>query len=148
VIAPGHQFEWFWLLDWAARLGVGDATAQGWRLYDVGLREGRDAAGFAIDEIDRQGRVVRASRRAWPQTELIKAHLCAARHGRAGAAEAAADLTQAFLRSYLATDVAGLWMDQFDAEGRPMTAWAPATTLYHVQVAFRELILFAEGCEA
>jgi mannose/cellobiose epimerase-like protein (N-acyl-D-glucosamine 2-epimerase family) len=148
VVAPGHQFEWFWLLDWAARLGLGDCVAQGRRLYDFGLRKGCDALGFALDETDRQGRLVRASRRAWPQTELIKAHLCAARHGQAGAAEAAAALTQAFFGSYLATGTPGLWMDQFDDGGRPMTPWAPATTLYHVQVAFRELILFAEAAGA
>jgi hypothetical protein len=36
-------------------------------------------------------------------------------------------------------------MDQFDEEGRGISAAAPATTLYHVVVAFRELILFAEA---
>jgi hypothetical protein len=35
-------------------------------------------------------------------------------------------------------------MDQFDAEGRGMTDAAPASTLYHVVVAFREMLLFAE----
>ncbi len=48
-----------------------------------------------------------------------------------------------FLDSYLATEVRGLWMDQFDEAGRGMTDAAPASTLYHVVVAFRELMLFA-----
>ncbi len=145
VVAPGHHFEWSWLLAWAARRGAGQAKAEGDVLYAYALSHGLDGRGFAIDECDRHGRQVRLSRRAWPQTELIKAYLNAARQGDAGAAESAARLTLAFLETYLATDVPGLWMDQFDAEGAGMTDAAPASTLYHVVVAFRELLLFAEG---
>jgi mannose/cellobiose epimerase-like protein (N-acyl-D-glucosamine 2-epimerase family) len=145
VVAPGHHFEWSWLLAWAERLGAGDARAEAERLYAYGLRHGLDPHGFAIDECDRHGRQVRQSRRAWPQTELIKAYLNRAGQGDAGAAEAAAKVTLAFLDSYLATEIPGLWMDQFDAEGRGLTDAAPASTFYHVMVAFRELILFAEA---
>lgn len=145
VVAPGHHFEWSWLLAWAARLGAGEARAEADALYAYGIRHGLDEQGFAIDECDRQGRQVRRSRRAWPQTELIKAYLNRANEGDPTAADAAAAVTQAFLRSYLATEVPGLWMDQFDADGRGITDAAPASTLYHVMVAFRELILFAEA---
>lgn len=143
AVAPGHHFEWFWLLGWAERLGAGDAGAEAARLYDFGLRHGLDARGFAIDECDRSGRQVRRSRRAWPQTELIKAYVARARAGDETAADAAAAVTLDFLDSYLATDVPGLWMDQFDEDGRGVTAAVPATTLYHVAVAFRELMLLA-----
>jgi mannose-6-phosphate isomerase len=144
VVAPGHHFEWSWLLSWAGRLGAGDAKAEAQALYDYGARYGLDAKGFAIDECDRHGRQVRLSRRAWPQTELIKAYLDQAAQGAPGTAEAAGRLTLDFLGSYLATEVPGLWMDQFDADGRGMTETAPASTLYHVAVAFRELLLYAE----
>jgi mannose-6-phosphate isomerase len=144
AIAPGHHFEWFWLLDWAERVGAGDARAEAARLYEFGMRYGLDARGFAVDECDRSGRQVRRSRRAWPQTELIKAYIARARAGDAAAAQAAASVTLDFLGSYLDTEVPGLWMDQFDADGRGMTAAVPATTLYHVVVAFRELMLLAD----
>jgi mannose-6-phosphate isomerase len=144
IMAPGHHFEWCWLLDWAERSGAPTARAQADTLYKVAFEHGLDQSGMAIDECDRQGRQVRRSRRAWPQTELIKAHLTMARRGIPGKAEAAAKVALAFLDSYLATDVPGLWMDQFDADGRGMTDAAPASTLYHVVVAFRELILFAD----
>jgi mannose-6-phosphate isomerase len=144
VVAPGHHMEWCWLLDWAKALGAGDATAKGRRLYDYAARHGLDALGLAIDECDRQGRQVRRSRRAWPQTELIKGHLTMARAGLPGAADAAAEVAILFLDSYLATEIPGLWMDQFDEAGRGMTETAPASTLYHVVVAFRELMLFAQ----
>ena len=145
VVAPGHHFEWSWLLAWAERLGAGEARAEADTLYAYGLKHGLDARGFAIDECDRHGRQVRRSRRAWPQTELIKAYLNKAAHGERECAEAAGRLILDFLGSYLATPVPGLWMDQFDAEGRGMTDAAPASTLYHVAVAFRELMLFADA---
>ena len=68
VVAPGHHFEWTWLLAWAKTLGAGEAQAQADALYDYAARHGLDAAGLAIDECDRFGRQVRRSRRAWPQT--------------------------------------------------------------------------------
>ncbi len=144
VVAPGHHFEWSWLLAWAKAAGAGEARAQADTLYDFALRHGLDAHGFAIDECGPQGRQVRASRRCWPQTELIKAYVNQAREGAPGAADSAAKLTHSLLDSYLATDVPGLWMDQFDADGRGMTDYVPASTLYHLVVALRELLLFAE----
>ncbi len=148
MVAPGHHLEWCWLLAWAKARGAGDARAEADALYDYAVRFGLDEQGLAVDECDRQGRVVRASRRLWPQTELIKGHLTKAREGAPGAAEAAADVALKMFDSYLATEVPGLWMDQFDAEGQGMTAAAPASSLYHIVVAFRELMLYAESAGA
>jgi mannose/cellobiose epimerase-like protein (N-acyl-D-glucosamine 2-epimerase family) len=136
------------LLDWAERSGAPSARTESDILYRVAFAHGLDDRGLAIDACDRAGRQVRRSRRAWPQTELIKAHLTQAQRGVAGKAEAAAQVAVDFLDLYLATEVPGLWMDQFDAEGRGMTASAPASTLYHVVVGFRELILYAQDARA
>jgi mannose-6-phosphate isomerase len=144
VVAPGHHFEWTWLLAWARSSGAGDGRAEADALYDYAMHHGLDDIGLAIDECDRHGGQVRRSRRAWPQTELIKAHITKAREGLPGAREAAARTALAFMDSYLATEVPGLWMDQFNEAGQGMTDAAPASTLYHIVVAFRELILFAE----
>ncbi len=144
VTAPGHHFEWCWLLAWAKAMGAGAADAEAGQLYDYAVRYGLDAQGLAVDECDRRGLQVRRSRRAWPQTELIKGHIARARQGMPGAANAAAQAAHAFMDSYLATGLPGLWMDQFDSEGRGMTDAAPASTLYHIVVAFRELIIFAQ----
>jgi mannose-6-phosphate isomerase len=144
VVMPGHHAEWVWLLDQAQKAGVTVRAGLVEALYDHAIRHGLDERGLAVDELDRQGRQVRASRRAWPQTELIKAHLTMAERGRPGAADAAAAVTHAFFDTYLATDVPGIWMDQFDAEGRGVTPNVPASTLYHVLVAFRELLLAAD----
>lgn len=140
VVEPGHHLEWAWLLDWAARSGVRSAEAEAERLYDFALAHGLDASGLAVDECDRTGRQTRRSRRAWPQTELIKGHLAMAARGRAGAGEAAAAAALTVLRTYLGTEVAGLWTDQFGPDGEPLSKVVPASTLYHVVVAFRELV--------
>jgi mannose-6-phosphate isomerase len=63
VMAPGHHFEWCWLLDWAERNGAPSGRAEADILYEVAFRCGRDAAGFAVDECDRSGRQVRAGGR-------------------------------------------------------------------------------------
>lgn len=144
VVEPGHHCEWIWLLDWAGQLGIDGGEPFIAPLYAWAIEHGIDEWGFAIDECDREGRPVRRSRRAWVQTELIKAHLTMARRGVPGAGERAANVTFGCLSTYLATRVPGLWVDQFDAAGSGMTDWVPASTLYHLTVAFRELMLFAE----
>lgn len=144
VVEPGHHFEWCWLLAEAERLGAGAAREEAAALHRFALAHGLDAGGFALDELDDTGRVVRPSRRAWPQTELIKAQVAAARAGNPGAAEAAAGTAEAFLDSYLGTETPGLWMDQFDGSGAPMSADVPASTLYHVVLGFGELAALAQ----
>ena len=42
--------------------------------------------------------------------------------------------------THLATAVPGLWIDAFDAEGRPQSANAPASSLYHLFLAFAEVL--------
>ena len=133
VVEPGHHCEWAWLLVRAAERGALDATAEARTLYRFVLQHGLDAAGFAIDECDPQGHQTRASRRSWPQTELIKAHIAM---GNAGDAAQVAD---ALFDTYLATEVPGLWMDQYDDAGKGITATVPASTFYHLMVAFKEV---------
>ena len=131
---PGHHFEWAWLLHQSAEAGGRDEMAKGARLYAWGLEHGLDADRLAVDECDRSGAQVRASRRSWPQTELLKSQLVMS-DGAAAEATAARILDQ-----YLATDVPGLWIDQFDAQGRPCAPVVPASTLYHVLLSFDRLL--------
>ena len=44
------------------------------------------------------------------------------------------------LDRHLAWEPAGTWMDCFDAEGRPVADHIPASILYHVLLAFAELL--------
>lgn len=147
-VEPGHHFEWTWLLSEAHRLGIADLRDEAAALYDFALRHGLNAAGFAMDEMDRTGEPVKTSGRIWCQNEMLKAHVAQARAGREGAAEAAAAAVDAFLDAYLSTQVPGLWKDQLDAAGTCLAANVPASTLYHIQVALREFIDFAAQSQA
>jgi mannose/cellobiose epimerase-like protein (N-acyl-D-glucosamine 2-epimerase family) len=136
-VEPGHHFEWVWLLVRLAELGGDDHRSAAGTLYRFGLAHGLDTRGFAVDEVDKTGAVRRATRRAWPQTELIKARLAMGDHD-----DAASDL-HSFLDSYLDTKVPGLWTDQFDGTGQPLADVVPASTLYHIVVAFDEAVRVA-----
>ncbi|TLU72096.1 AGE family epimerase/isomerase [Lichenicoccus roseus] len=137
-VEPGHHFEWSWLLHRLCDLGGRNFRHQADALYRFALRHGIGADGFAVDECRKSGEQQRASRRTWPQTELIKAHLAN------GAWDEAATVTNAVLRTYLGTQVAGLWIDQFDARGEARADVVPASTLYHLVVAFEDLLRIAD----
>ena len=74
IIEPGHQFEWVWLFDQHASqtaLPPPDVAA---RLYASACAT-LDPEGRAIQATLRDGTPHDASRRTWPQTEALKAHL-------------------------------------------------------------------------
>ncbi|HEX2560668.1 AGE family epimerase/isomerase [Phenylobacterium sp.] len=144
VVEPGHHFEWTWLLHEAAAQGCIDARPQAAGLYRFGLEFGLDQYGLAIDELRANGAVARASRRTWPQTELIKALVVMARDGDLKAQVRLPFTVQTMMRTYLGTPTPGLWFDQFDAQGRTQDQHAPASTFYHLVMAFRELFDGAE----
>ena len=134
---PGHHFEWTWLLHKAAQAGCRDETALAARLYAWGSEHGLDAEGLAVDECDRSGAVRRATRRSWVECELMKAHLVMGQTGKAHA------VAEVLLDQYLATDVPGLWVDQFDGDGRPIAPDVPASSFYHIMVALDQLFASA-----
>lgn len=134
VAEPGHHMEWVWLLDRARAAGMGDRDAAARTLYATAVERGLDAGGFAIREFARDGGVIDGGRRLWAQTEAIRTHLLV------GDAARAAALTEGVFDSHLATAVPGLWMDSYDAAGKPMDARVPASTLYHLMTAFTAVL--------
>ena len=132
VVEPGHMVEWAWLLRrHEAMFGLPRGSLAS-RMLDDGLRFADPATGFLPDEARRDGATHRATRRCWPQTELAKAWLAEAEAGRDGAAAAACAALERLRDGYLASPVAGGWIDQFDGAGRPIAEHVPASTLYHV----------------
>lgn len=138
LVEPGHQFEWVWLLHTWSRLAqqpLPDAAA---RLYNFGLST-LDAAGRACQEVTRAGELHDASRRTWPQTEALKAHLAMyEQRGEAGFATAACRSFDVLMDEFLTED--GGWIDHFAEDGSVLAKDMPASTGYHVVLAFAELI--------
>lgn len=134
AIEPGHQFEWAWLLRQAARLLDVDVQTEARRLYDFATRHGGLPV---IDTVTEQGDPQTASTRLWPQTEAIKAHLAF------GNQTLAAALTEALCARFLEPAPPGTWIDHYAADGRVLVDKIPASSLYHLFMAYGELRLAA-----
>lgn len=140
-VEPGHHFEWVWLLHGFGRASGDDVTAEADTLYRFAEACGTDPAdGLAYDGVRHDGTVTDPNKRLWPQTEAIKAQV--ARY------EATADpITTARLRLIVDAVFArylgvgpGYWVDQTDRGGTAIVEYAPASTFYHLYLAFREVL--------
>jgi mannose/cellobiose epimerase-like protein (N-acyl-D-glucosamine 2-epimerase family) len=139
IVEPGHQLEWLWLLRWYERESGTAVGRYADALYAHADRYGTDAAGLIVDELLVDGSVRTASRRLWPMTEAIKAHLVEARLGRAGAAAKAQALADRLFERFLSPAMPGGWIDRLDAAGNPAAEFMPASSLYHLLGAIDEL---------
>lgn len=144
IVEPGHQFEWVWLLHaWARLTGQRQVPEAALHLYRYGLST-LDMDGRAIQSAARGGAPVDASRRTWPQTEALKAHLAIfeARADQAAAAAACRSF-DILMDEYLTED--GGWIDHFSSDGKVLCTDMPASTGYHVVLAFAELMRVADA---
>ncbi|AYG94272.1 mannose-1-phosphate guanylyltransferase [Brevundimonas naejangsanensis] len=153
LIEPGHQFEWAWLL---ARQGASrndaDALKDARRLYERG-REGLDLRhNVAVDALNDDGGFRTRRARLWPQTEWLKAALLLAETADRGQREALlgdAAKAQRALWFYLTPE--GLWRDKRLETGRFIDEPAPASSLYHIVSAFRQVVgsgVLGKGAES
>ncbi|KCZ91799.1 N-acylglucosamine 2-epimerase [Hyphomonas johnsonii MHS-2] len=138
IVEPGHQFEWVWLLHTyaaAAGLPVPDAAT---RLYTFGISS-LDQDGRACQEVTRGATAEDGSRRTWPQTEALKAHLAMFESTRDDRfADAACQSFDVLMDEFLTPD--GGWIDHYSAKGEVLVRDMPASTGYHVVLAFSELM--------
>ena len=141
LVEPGHQFEWAWLLTrWGRLRGDPWALEAARRLFVAGER-GLDALrGVAIDELD-ESLLPRSSRaRLWPQTEWLKAALILAEEAEGEARERLIDSAgAAFCGLWLYLTPDGLWQDKLGSDGVFEPEPAPASSLYHIVAAYRQL---------
>ncbi|MFB2832794.1 AGE family epimerase/isomerase, partial [Aeromonas jandaei] len=86
------------------------------------------------------GQPYRDTSRLWCQTEHLKALLAAyEQQGNEGTACQISEVVARIFHYYLLPAQSGQWIDQVDSEGKPLTSHAPASTFYHLFVAFSEL---------
>ncbi len=147
-VEPGHHFEWHWLLhDYARQIGVPEAREFARLLFDFAQAHGVSAqTGLCFDMVDRDGKPVAQSHRLWPQTERLKALVAEAGQGATPPRRAAAEreilpMARHIQRNYF-TLAPGLWIDQLDARLRPQSQFIPATSLYHIFLAYSEVLRF------
>nr|WP_293397099.1 AGE family epimerase/isomerase [Phenylobacterium sp. RIFCSPHIGHO2_01_FULL_69_31] len=141
LIEPGHQFEWAWLLvRWGRARGRPEAETTARRLFAVGRRGFDPTRNVAVDALTDDLAVRDAAARLWPQTEHVKAALAL---GDTAAALQGAN----GMAAYLDTPAPGVWRERMRADGGFVKEPSPATSLYHLYLAIRELTRFAgEPC--
>jgi mannose/cellobiose epimerase-like protein (N-acyl-D-glucosamine 2-epimerase family) len=141
---PGHHFEWVWLLHrYASLTGDSQALHYAAKLYrwacEHGLRSGADDnCLLAIDGVDISDHSATRSARLWPQTEMIKAGLI--RYAEQKEAKGL-ELAQAGMNSLFTHYISraqGGWCDQIGPDNEPRSETMPASSLYHIMVAFSE----------
>jgi len=138
---PGHHFEWIWLLHRYAQLSgepvAPEASALRARAHRCGVSEHQ----LVFDEVWTSGICKRATSRCWPQTEALKACLYASDDDGANESALAPDLIVSRLFAHhLSGPVPGAWWDKVDDRLNPCVDKVPATTFYHLFLAFSEYL--------
>lgn len=142
LVEPGHHFEWVWLLHQYARLSGGEAPLEIVDLlYDFAQNRGTDPVdGFAFDVVSRSGAPRRDTKRLWPQTEALKAHLVLAEsRGEARPLALADALVDGIFQHYLGAG-GGIWQDRLSRNRSPLAEHVPASTFYHLFAAFSDYL--------
>ena len=140
-VEPGHLFEWYWILREGSNLWSDARTLPAAeRLFEWAERHGADTeAGGVFDVLDREGRVIKDSKRIWPQAERIKAHASRARVGAAkGERTSLVPLVQFLFDKYLLAD--GGWRESLGRTLEPVATVLPGTTPYHIFLALSEAL--------
>lgn len=141
ALEPGHHFEWAWILAQYQRLTGEDVSREAAALILFAEQHGVDRQSFAVfDAVRDDGVVLKGSSRSWTNTERIKAHLALFELTGADPRVPVAQSVNLLLNRYLSVPTRGAWIDQFDGEGRPMVDVVPASILYHLFLAFAEVL--------
>ncbi len=141
IVEPGHQFEWAWILGQARRLLGLDLTTTIRAAVFFAERYGVDPRTSATyNEVDKAGTPLNMGSRVWPNTERLKAAV--ALHDLDGRDPLVVLETSSalLLDRYLGMLAPGLWVEEFNGEGEPVSHTAPASTFYHLFLAFAEVL--------
>lgn len=145
-LEPGHHYEWTWLIHhWAGLADDPGVRVLADPLYAFAVESGTDPAdGLAFDVVGRDGAVREDTKRLWVQTEALKAHLAMAEAGNPDAMARAERSLAGIFDRYLAVGN-GVWQDHIRRDGSGFAKTAPASSFYHLYLAFSEYRRVAAG---
>ena len=134
---PGHQFEWFFLLDSSTALQGSPLHASLTRAFAFTEQRGVDpqtGAVAAMLELDQAAAPRDATQRIWAQAEYLRA-LTLRPHSQAALLHQVTALQQRFLHA------AG-WYECLDAQGVVSRLDMPSTTPYHLATCYAGLAAY------
>lgn len=133
---PGHQFEWFYLVESSPLLRGGALHASLQRAFEqvqrLGVIDGAVQARLAPS-----GQLLDGTRRIWAQAEYLRA-LTLRPNGEALVLQQLRTLRQEFLHP------TG-WTECREADGRPARHDTPSTTPYHLATCYAGLAAYLPG---
>lgn len=148
LIEPGHLFEWAWILANYQRL-----TGRDLREYIKALASFAERRGVRRDNhltcnvVLSDGKILDAGSRVWPNTERIQAAVAMFELCGEDPREIFESSTRALFDYFLTGCTAGTWIDRIDAYGAASVDHVPVSTLYHLMIAFAEMLRVERAVE-
>ena len=147
-VDPGHHHEWTWLLYECQKLSGVDTLF--WRdaLQRFAIQAGENPRTLAVtNEVYHDQTPYREGSRLWCQTERLKADVVACETQQEDAAYRRLDRHAALMMAqYVNGENSRPYCDEIDASGRRLAQASPASTLYHLYVACREIDNLMQNC--
>lgn len=142
AVEPGHQFEWAWILANHQKLTSTDNSDVIAALVGFAERHGFDAGrGHVYASVSPDGSPIEKGTRTWPSTERIKGWIGMSEINGVEARGKVDESVDYLLQTHLSDpQVPGTWVERYDAKGQLIDGDIPASTLYHVFLAFAEVL--------
>jgi len=141
ITEPGHQFEWAWILaryQRATGRDLGDCVRG---LVEFAETHGvAPESGMTFNSVLDDGTVLDGSSRLWPNTERIQAAVAMFELLGRDPRPVFETSSRLLLRRFLSHTPRGTWIDKLAADGKPSAGKIPASTLYHLTIAFTEML--------
>ena len=138
---PGHQFEWAWILADYRKLTGRDVADAIRGLIAFAETHGVDRnTGLTFNTVRDDGTVLDRGSRTWPNTERIQAAVALYELDGVDPQPVFNESSRVLFECFLAHTPSGTWMDQITEGGLPNVDKIPASTLYHIMVAFAEML--------
>lgn len=145
VTEPGHQMEWAWILNSARKLLGVDTAAEIRATIGFAERYGVDQpTAVTYNSVRDDGMAIDRGSRTWPNTERLKAAIALYELDGVDPAPVIDPTVELLLQRYLSHDPPGTWIDAFDETGEPESKTIPASTFYHVFLAFTEVLRISD----
>lgn len=141
IVEPGHQMEWAWILSAYAKLTGADLGGDDSALMRFAEQYGVDPmTGLTANQVHQDGSRVDWGSRTWPNTERIKGHLALFERYGSDPRPAVKSSLNALFGNHLGRAPQGLWLERIGAGTVMQPQTSPASTLYHLFLAFSELL--------
>jgi N-acylglucosamine 2-epimerase/mannose-6-phosphate isomerase len=141
ITEPGHQFEWAWILAAYQRASGSDMRDYVRALTTFAEAYGVDPASrITFSSVRNDGVVLNRGSRVWPNTERIQAAVAMFELIGLDPRPVFQEAGHLLFSRFLCPALPGTWIDQIGPEGAPQVDRIPASTLYHLWIAFTEML--------